>query len=173
MSQWTSLTQWFLIDLPNQGASDFKTLMETSKLPFKGCANLSSHWHEIASWVQPTFPGYYDCKDLFIWLPKFSHGILQRCWLPFLCSCGGAGSFVRLSGEGRGFLESESSSLRQLVICTWRWCHLLGPSAALVISQSLELFCVLELAQCASPIPSLTPCGDFLKGSNWEVEADK
>ena len=28
--------------------------------------------------------------------------------------------------------------------CTWRWCPLLGPSAALVISQSLELFCVLE-----------------------------
>lgn len=103
----------------------------------------------------------------------FSHGILQRCWLPFLCSCGGAGSFVRLSGEGRGFLESQSSSLCQLVICTWRWCHLLGPSAALVISQSLELFCVLELAQCAPPIPSLTPCGDFLTGSNWEVEADK
>lgn len=48
-----------------------------------------------------------------------------------------------------------------------------GPSAALVLSQPLELFSVWELAQCASPIQSLTPCGDLLTGSNWEVEADK
>ena len=75
--------------------------------------------------------------------------------------------------QRRAEVSWSQSQLPAPAPCTWSWCHLRGPSAALVISQSLEPFCVLELAQCASPVPSLTPCGDFLTGSNWEVEADK